>query len=124
MLEPSSPSQRRSPRVPVDHNVLQGMAAVIAHASGASKVILFGSAARGQAHADSDLDWLLVIPDEHFGSSFMTQIQPALRASQALMEQELYVCAMDFLPIRSSSYESGQTAIARDAALHGKVLHG
>jgi predicted nucleotidyltransferase len=124
MLEPTRTPERASRQVRVDDELLHDIARVIAEASGAIQVILFGSAARGEADSGSDLDWLLVMPDEHFGSSFMEQIQPALRASQALLERNLYVCAMDFLPIRLSSFARGETLIALEAARDGRVLHG
>jgi predicted nucleotidyltransferase len=108
----------------LDLEHLRSLAEIVARASGAVKVVLFGSRARGQARADSDLDWLLVIPDKRFGESFTEQVQPALRASQALLDRGLYTCAMDFVPTRASTFNEGKTVIARAAAKDGIVLYG
>ncbi len=108
----------------LDLEHLRTLAGIVAEASGAVKVVLFGSRARGQARVDSDLDWLLVIPDERFGESFTEQVQPALRASQALLDHNLYTCPMDFVPTRASTFSEGRTVIARAAAKEGIVLYG
>jgi predicted nucleotidyltransferase len=104
-------------------SVLHEIARVAGIAAGASKVVLFGSAARADTHGWSDLDWLLVIPDEKFGTGFLQQSQPALQAAQALEEANLYVCPMDFVPVRATSFESGAFTLARVAAREGRVLY-
>jgi predicted nucleotidyltransferase len=45
----------------VDENLLSALVRLIVAASGASRVILFGSRARGQERADSDVDLLVVV---------------------------------------------------------------
>jgi poly(A) polymerase Pap1 len=109
---------------PTDPETLRQIALVIAKAAGASKVILFGSVARGVFRRWSDLDWLLVMPDEAFGTSFLEQLQPAMRAAAAVEEQGLYLCPMDFLPQRYSDFIAGQNVIAHAAATEGIVFYG
>jgi predicted nucleotidyltransferase len=69
---------------------IQQLARVAGLAAGTVKVVLFGSAARGQTHRWSDLDWMLVIPDERFGVGFLEQSKPAIGAAKAIEEQGLY----------------------------------
>ncbi len=47
----------------ISQTQLQDIAQIMATASGASKVILFGSRARGDFDASSDWDFLLVMPE-------------------------------------------------------------
>ena len=108
---------------PLEHQTLQHLAAVIGVATNASKVVLFGSAARGDTHQWSDLDWLLVMPDAIFGSGFLEQSKPALQAAQILEAQGLYLCPMDFVPVRESSFLNGSFTLARVAAREGLVLY-
>jgi predicted nucleotidyltransferase len=109
---------------PTDHETLRQIALVIAQASGASKVVLFGSVARGVFRRWSDLDWLLVMPDEAFGATFFDQLQPAMRAAAAVEAEGLYLCPMDFLPQRYSDFTAAQNVIAHAAATEGIVFYG
>ena len=85
-----------------------------AKASGAKRVILFGSHARGEATANSDVDLLLVFKD---GTNLM---QAGLAAYQALFPPS---CGFDILPMSETDFNNGETLIARVAAKEGKVLY-
>jgi len=76
-----------------------------AHASGALQVILFGSAARGNAVEGSDLDLLLVLPDD-------ADLTEALkRANLALYPRPV---PLDLVPMRRSHLEAGASVLARE----------
>ena len=107
--------------VPSDLETLRTIAEISARASGAKKVILFGSVARGEAHADSDLDLLLVMADNEFGKTLFEQIEAARKASEALFDAG-YRMPMDLLPMRFSDYLTGRSIIARVAQREGIVL--
>jgi Nucleotidyltransferase domain len=114
---------QRHNQLPLTTDQLREIARVVGHAVGASKVVLFGSAARGTTHAWSDLDWMLVMPDAVFGSGFLEQSKPALLAAQVLEDAGLYVCPMEFVPVRESSFNAGSHTLARVAAIEGLVLY-
>jgi predicted nucleotidyltransferase len=52
----------------IDENIFQQITDCIVKEVKPARIILFGSAARGQQHEDSDVD-LLVIEDEPFGAA-------------------------------------------------------
>jgi uncharacterized protein len=115
----SSLSSRVS--IPKDLETLRTIAEISARASGAKKVILFGSVARGEAHADSDLDLLLVMADNEFGKTLFEQIEATRKASEALFDAG-YRMPMDLLPMRFGDYLTGRSIIARVAQREGIVL--
>jgi predicted nucleotidyltransferase len=61
--DPINESDRRIIRTSrrVDENLLSALVRLIVAASGANRVILFGSRARGQERADSDVDLFVVV---------------------------------------------------------------
>ena len=91
---------------------LHDIAARAAAASGAKRVILFGSRARGDARADSDVDLLLVVADDRD----LTQA-----AHRALFPPQV---GFDILPMRETDFLSGETLLARVARREGVVLYG
>ncbi len=93
---------------------LHAIAAKAALASGAKRVILFGSRARGDARPDSDVDLLLVVNDDD------DLTKAGLSAYRAVFPQQI---GFDILPIRSSDFDNGETLIARVAAREGIVLY-
>ena len=92
---------------------LHDIAARAAAASGAKRVILFGSRARGDAREDSDVDLLLVLPD---GADWMQAGLAAYRTVPATV-------AFDILTLPESVFERGETLFARIVALEGQVLY-
>ena len=93
---------------------LHDIAARAARASGAKRVILFGSRARGDAREDSDVDLLLVVADE------CDLTQAGLAAHRALFPPKV---GFDILPIREADFLSGETLLARVARREGVVLY-
>ncbi len=93
---------------------LHDIAARAAAASGATRVILFGSRARGDAREDSDVDLLLVVADDR------DLMQAGLAAHRALFPPKV---GFDILPIRETDFLSGETLLARVARREGVVLY-
>ena len=93
---------------------LHSIAARVAIASGAKRVILFGSRARGDARSDSDVDLLLVVDDGR------DLTQAGLAAHRALFPPQI---GFDILPMRESDFLSGETLLARVARREGVVLY-
>jgi predicted nucleotidyltransferase len=91
------------------------IARVVALATNAVEVRLFGSAARGEATANSDLDLLLVLPDD-----------ADLLASSARAQQALYPSLVDadIVPMRVSHFRNGESVLARTVAREGIVVYG
>lgn len=92
---------------------LHEIAARAAEASGAKRVILFGSRARGDAREDSDVDLLLVLPD---GADW---IQAGLAAYKAVPTG----VSFDILTLPETVFERGETLFARVVAREGRVLY-
>ena len=82
-----------------------------------TKVILFGSLARGKGRWDSDADLLIVMP---FDGTHRQQIQTIRRACRASFPLDLLVRRPDEVATRYA----GGDPIIREALDHGKVLHG
>jgi len=73
------------------------------------RVILFGSAARGEAGPDSDLDLLVVLDDDTPGEMFSGTSVAKSRAG--------YRGAVDILPCRASNFRERARAKSSFAAL-------
>jgi predicted nucleotidyltransferase len=107
----------------VTETQLVDMARVMGLASGAARVVLFGSAARGTATASSDLDFLLVIPDSHWNwqGSTLEKLEPAMRARQAARAAG-YWMALDVLPLPESRYGDSRSYLASEVKRDGVTL--
>ena len=110
---------------PRDLETLRGLARTVGLASGAVRVVLFGSVARGAAHQDSDLDLLLLFPDGALGQSLFEMTEPIDRAMRALWPLEYPV---DFYPMRLSDFMNRSSLLAEIVAREGvtlfEVAHG
>ena len=82
---------------------------------GATKVILFGSAAQGEASAYSDLDFIVVMPGEE-GFAYWS------RRLYAEIERRV---AVDFLPYNEREFAEVQrhSRLIRHALRTGKVVY-
>ena len=81
------------------------------------RVILFGSMARGDAHADSDADILVVMP---FEGRHLAKIREIRRACPSGFPLDLLVRRPEEIEER---YQGGDP-IVREAIDHGELLHG
>ncbi len=83
------------------------------------RVILFGSAARGEAGPDSDLDLLVIVDDD----------TPAekLTISAGFEARRSYSEAADVFPVRAATFERNRTIVgtlAAEADIDGIVVYG
>lgn len=101
--------------VPTDLPTLRQIAARAAEFTGAKKVIVFGSVARGEVSADSDLDLLLLLEDN------ANLWEAALKAQDAFCPRYF---PMDLIPMTLSEYEANNTPLAIVVAREGKVIYG
>ena len=110
---------------PRDLETLRALARTVGLASGAVRVVLFGSVARGAAREDSDLDLLLLFPDGALGQSLFEMTEPIDRAMRALWPLEYPV---DFYPMRLSDFMNRSSLLAEIVAREGvtlfEVAHG
>ena len=97
------------------------MAKVLARATGATRVILFGSQARGDTHNSSDWDLLLVMPAGTWINNFDTELELIRTGQQALWDAGLDISA-DLVPMTELSFERGDNVLARMVWLEGKTL--
>ncbi len=97
-----------------NHAQLRDMTRVMGLASGAKQVILFGSAARGTATKDSDLDFLLILEDNADGFS----------AGMAAFEVMPENIPLDIIPMSETTFKNGANQLARIVAREGAVLYG
>ncbi len=106
-----------------NHTQLLDMARVMGIASGAKKVILFGSTARGTNTPDSDLDFLLVIPDQewNWNGSTLQKLEPAMKARDAFHHAGYWI-PMDVLPLPESRYNDPTSLLASEVKRDGIVL--
>ena len=101
--------------LPTDLPTLKQIAARAAEFTGAKKVILFGSVARGDTTPDSDLDLLLLLED---GSNLW---DAAMKAQDAFCPRYF---PMDFVPMTQTQYTQQTSPLAIVIAREGKVLYG
>ncbi len=92
---------------------LQNLAHLMGIASGAKQVILFGSTARGEATANSDLDFLLVLENDADG----------MKAGLAALEVVPEEIPFDIIPMTERTYQNGSSLLARIVAREGRVLY-
>ena len=92
---------------------------------GASQIILFGSAARGEAGPDSDIDLLVVLPDEGGGepdprNTTHERLEPGTTLGGRTVNRQT-----DLIIGRRADIEAGRnstTAIQGEAIEHGRTL--
>jgi predicted nucleotidyltransferase len=90
-------------------------AQVIARAMTVSEIWLFGSTARRDGHADSDVDLLVILPDDH------EYERPTYDAVLALSLARVSV-PTDVIVITDSQKQSPPSPIIEDALREGKRL--
>jgi predicted nucleotidyltransferase len=107
----------------INHTQLLDMARVMGMASGAKQVILFGSAARGTNTPDSDLDFLLVIPDQNWkwNGTTLEKLEPAAKARDAIRNAG-YWMSLDVLPLPESRYNDPSSLLGSEAKRDGIIL--
>ena len=66
-------------RVTIDEETIQKAANLLLGAASGATVILFGSYAQGQAHPDSDLDFLVIEPELTSRMNEMVRLRDVLR---------------------------------------------
>ena len=96
------------------------IAKILALATGATRVILFGSQARGDAHSASDWDFLLVMPAGSWMNSFDTELELIRTAQQAIWDAGIDISA-DLIPMAESAFERGDNVLARTVWLEGQL---
>jgi predicted nucleotidyltransferase len=102
---------------------LIAVARVMALASGAKQVILFGSAARGTNTPDSDLDFLLVIPDQEWkwNGTTLEKLEPAIKARDTIRNAG-YWMSLDVLPLPESRLNDPSSLLASEVKRDGITL--
>ena len=100
---------------------LQEIAHIMATASGASKVILFGSRARGDFDSSSDWDFLLVMPKTWNPSCFSEELNTVRAAHNALLNAN-YDFSIDIIPMREVAFNTGNNVLARMVWQEGITL--
>jgi predicted nucleotidyltransferase len=102
---------------------LIAVARVMGLASGAKQVILFGSAARGTNTPDSDLDFLLVIPDQEWkwNGTTLEKLEPAIKARDTIRNAG-YWMSLDVLPLPESRLNDPSSLLASEVKRDGITL--
>jgi predicted nucleotidyltransferase len=105
----------------LDLEHLRSLAEIVAKASGAVKVVLFGSRARADDHENSDVDFLLLVPDEAWSDALFECMEPALRAQDALWDAGARL-RFDLIPMRLTAFEREASVLARVVKREGIVV--
>lgn len=93
---------------------LNVLAERLARVSGASRIYLFGSCARGEFSADSDIDLGFVFPDS------VDSRRSLLAAHYELWPRKF---AFDLVPVAQRDLERGSTRLAREISRQGVLLY-
>ncbi|MBF0108806.1 MAG: nucleotidyltransferase domain-containing protein [Magnetococcales bacterium] len=101
----------------IDESTIRRAAALLAEAIGPSRIILFGSFARGDAREESDLDLLVVEPEVGNRVREMTRLQQLLRPLR--IPVDLLVCSRDEMEERRT-HSSGAIYWALQ---EGRIIH-
>ncbi len=96
---------------------LRSIAAKVALVSGASKIMVFGSVARGTQTPNSDLDLLLLLPT----TERQVLLNAAIEADGVFWNAPYSV---DLVPMSLEHYQAGDSVLARRVAQEGIVLYG
>jgi predicted nucleotidyltransferase len=96
---------------------LHQLAAKVAQVSGAVKIVMFGSVARGTQTQNSDLDLLLLLPS----TNRQTLFNAAIEADGVFWNAPYSV---DLVPMSLEHYQARDSVLARRVAREGIVLYG
>jgi predicted nucleotidyltransferase len=102
----------------VDRDVLADIIARVAAACRPEKIVLFGSAARGQMGPDSDVDLLVVKGGKFRRGSVTTAIYRHLRGAGAAVDVVVVT------PEEVERYRDSPYLVIRPALREGKVVYG
>ena len=105
----------------ISQNKLQEIAQIMATASGANKIIIFGSRARGDFDALSDWDFLLVMPQTWNPSCFSEELNTVRAAHNALLNAN-FDFSIDIIPMRDVAFNTGNNVLARMIWSEGKTV--
>lgn len=114
----SPPSQRAHGSEPRIDAIVAGIAAAIPEA----QVRLFGSRARGTAHADSDLDLLITVPDQWLATHDRVRVLGSLWRQWSSSQLPLDLLLYSESEICQRQQYRG--AVTTQAYLEGIVLYG
>ena len=114
----SPPSQRAHGSEPRIDAIVAGIAAAIPEA----QVRLFGSRARGTAHADSDLDLLITVPDQWLATHARVRVLGSLWRQWSSSQLPLDLLLYSESEICQRQQYRG--AVTTQAYLEGIVLYG
>jgi predicted nucleotidyltransferase len=102
-------------------DLLDRMVLRIVEEVGPEQILLFGSWARGEEHADSDVD-LLVVERDEFGS-FRSRRAEMTRVWQALSEYGVPVDVLMFSREEVEQHRSSLNHVVARALREGKVVY-
>jgi len=102
--------------------VLRQMVDIIVHEADPEAIILFGSRARGDAGADSDVD-LLIIERDPFGSG-RSRIREAARLYQALGDMPVSKDLLLYTRAEAERWRGSLNHVVARALTEGRVLYG
>ena len=83
---------------------IAGLARIAGEAARARRVVLFGSAARGELRVKSDLDFLVVIPDRRARKAAWTRANNAISGEQGPVVDMLVATESDVRRLRECVY--------------------
>lgn len=101
----------------IDETVIREAARRLAAAAPQARVVLFGSHARGEATADSDLDFLVVEPEEDDGSE-------AVRLMRVLRDLRVPVEVIVVSERYAEEWREVRGSFVHAALSEGRVLSG
>jgi len=114
----SHPSQRAHGGEPRIDAIVAGIAATIPEA----QVRLFGSRARGTAHADSDLDLLITVPDQWLASHDRVRVLGGLWRQWS--SRQLPLDLLHYSESEICQRQQYRGAVTTQAYLEGILLYG
>ena len=100
--------------LPISKPDLPALARTVALASGAIRVYLFGSRARGAERPDSDVDLALVLP------TGVDRNHATLSAQRAVWPRRV---PLDLVPLTDTDFYEGRNVLARTVAHEGRLLY-